>query len=296
MKTRIIDSHTHRYPPEVFTDPVSWARARGESHWAALVAPHDRPSLQDWVSRERMLADMDTTGVDQAVLLGWYWEHQETCEWHNNWYAQWVRQDPKRFAAFAAVQPLAGARALDAVKQALDWGFCGIGEMLPGVQGFGRDHPTWLRILEFAAENQLAVTLHVTEPVGPSYPGKIPTPLADYEWLAQTFPQLKIILAHWGGLLPFYELNPACRRTFENVYYDTAASPLLYDARIYRSVVEIVGAEKVLLGSDYPLRLYPQTEATCGFQRLLTEIRNSGLNKAALSNILGKNAQRLLRL
>ena len=297
MKPRVVDSHTHRYPPEVFKDPKGWARARGERHWVSLVAPcRDHPSLQGWADRDRMLADMDAGGVDQAVLLGWYWEHQETCEWHNRWYAQWLREDPDRFAAFASVQPLAGEKALDAVKQAVDWGFCGIGEVLPAVQGFARDHPSWLRVLEFAVENHMCVTLHVTEPVGPSYPGKVATPFADYEWLAQTFPELKLILAHWGGLLPFYELNRTCQRTFRNVYYDTAASPLLYDKRVYRSVVEIVGAEKILFGSDYPLRLYPKEEAQFDFQRLLQEVRTAGLSETQLSAILGGNAQRLLRL
>ena len=56
------------------------------------------------------------------------------------------------------------------------------------------------------------VTYHVTEPVGHEYPGRTPTPFEDFLWLAREFPDLKIILAHAGGLFPFYELIPKISR------------------------------------------------------------------------------------
>ena len=107
----LVDCHTHRYPPEVFADPTGWARARGENHWAQLVGPRadGRRSLQGWADRDQMLRAMDEAGVERCVLLGWYWERQETCAWHNEWMARWVREDPDRFSAFASVQPRAGA-------------------------------------------------------------------------------------------------------------------------------------------------------------------------------------------
>ena len=38
-----------------------------------------------------------------------------------------------------------------------------------------------------------------------------------------------------------------------NIFYDTAASPLLYNDKIFDVSLEIVGANKILFGSDYPL-------------------------------------------
>ena len=35
----MIDSHTHRYPPEVYSNPGKFAQKQGESHWLELVEP-----------------------------------------------------------------------------------------------------------------------------------------------------------------------------------------------------------------------------------------------------------------
>ena len=71
----------------------------------------------------------------------------------------------------------------------------------------------------------------------------------------------------------------------ENVYFDTAASPYLYSPTIFESVARIVGAERILLGTDYPL--LPQ-------KRLLAQVDNSPLTLFQKKLILGENAQNLL--
>ena len=57
------------------------------------------------------------------------------------------------------------------------------------------------------------------------------------------------------------------RQDLQNVYYDTAASPLLYDQRVYRAVADCVGAERILFGSDYPLRVFPREQKEPDFVR-----------------------------
>ena len=66
--------------------------------------------------------------------------------------------------------------------------------------------PIWLECVKFASENGLPINFHVTEPVGHDYPGRIPTPF-EFSMVGMQIPELKIILAHAGGLFPFYELN-----------------------------------------------------------------------------------------
>ena len=105
-----------------------------------------------------------------------------------------------------------------------------------------------------------------------------------------------MILAHWGGLLPFHELNPHVRKAFANVWYDAAASPLLYDSRVFRGVVDTVGADKVLYGSDYPLLLYPSRQTEPDFTRFIEEIRGSELTPKEQEKILGDNFTRLIGL
>jgi predicted TIM-barrel fold metal-dependent hydrolase len=138
--------------------------------------------------------------------------------------------------------------------------------------------------------------LHGAEPVGHDYPGRAYTPLQDYVWLADQYPDLKLILAHLGGLLPYYELNRPIKKIMRNVYYDTAAIPLLYRPQVYKSIVDIVGPEKILYGSDYPLLIYPRKTRTPNFTNLLLEIKNSGLTDDELTLILGGNIKQLLDL
>lgn len=290
----IIDVHTHAYSEEVCRDPVSWARARNEVHWLKLVASSEKPTLQTWVSRETMLAAMEEAKVDHAVLLGWYWEHAETCEEQNQCMAEWVSESAGKFSFFLSVNPRAGCSALDQVKRAHEAGAIGIGEMHLGVQGFGMRDPVWVSIVEYACEQGLMINFHVTEPLGRPHGGRVETPFEDFLWLAEAFPELKIVLAHWGGFIPFYELNPYVRKRMKNVYYDTAASSLLYDSRVWRRVLDIVGQEKILFGTDYPLRVYPKKQRAADFSSLIDEARNAELKPEELSAILGGNASALL--
>lgn len=292
----IIDCHVHRYPLEVSKDPVAFAKTRGEGHWLQLVAPENKTSIQGWADGDKMRADMETSGVDMVALLGWYWENPETCFLHNQWHAEWMEEDSGRFIAFAAAHPLAGNRSIEDLKRARDLGFRGIGEIMPAVQGFSMRDSGWRKIVEFAIGEGWPVNFHVNEPVGRHHQGRVPTPFEDFQWLAETYPELKIILAHWGGLLPFHELNPFVREIFGNVWYDVAASPLLYDSRIFRTVVDTVGEDKILYGSDYPLLLYPALQKNPDFSSYLNEINASGLNERELKKILGGNFSRLIGL
>jgi predicted TIM-barrel fold metal-dependent hydrolase len=121
--------------------------------------------------------------------------------------------------------------------------------------------------------------------VGHSYPGKgEATPGMIYPFIIAN-PELPVVCAHWGGGLPFYSLMPEVRTATENVYYDTAASPFLYSPEIYPLVSELVGADRILFGSDYPV-MPPG--------RLLKEIFNCDLPDDSREDILSGNARRLL--
>ena len=294
---QIIDCHIHRYPPEVFTRPMRWAEKWREFYWGKLVTAGGESSLQGWADRDKLLSDMEEAGIAKGVLLGWYWEHWETCLWHNEWQARWLKEDANRFLAFVAVHPEVGwARCLETLEWAYAEGFAGIGEVFPVVQGFSMEDPVWLQIVEWAVAHEWPITMHVTEPVGPAYFGRRESSLAEYFRLASRFPSLQLILAHWGGLLPFYELNRFCREGLKNVYYDTAASSLLYDSRVYRLVVAAVGAEKVLFGSDYPLRVFPREQNEPDFVRMVRQVKEAGLSEEEREAVLFKNARRLFFL
>lgn len=292
----IIDCHVHLYPPAANADPAGWAVARREPRWAAMVGPREdgAPSLQGWADEERLLRDMDAAGVDRALLLGWYWENAATCAEQNRFLAQCVRRHPDRLEAGATVHAEAGANGVRAeLVRCREEGITGLGELCPPAQGFSYRDPALAVALELAAEWHWPVNLHVTEPAGRSYPGRVETPFAELQALAERHPAVRFVFAHLGGLLPFFELNRAVARSLANVWYDTAASPLLYRPEVFPLVARVVDPARILYGSDYPLRLYPRAQTEPEFGRFLTELRASGLDEAQLAAVLGGNWQAL---
>jgi hypothetical protein len=291
----VIDSHIHLYPPEVCRDPSGWAEAQGEPGWSRCVAPTDRRSIQGWADIDRLLSDMDRAGVERCVLLGWYWERQVTCDLQNEWYGACVKLHPDRLSAFAAAQPGSGTRAVEGARKALDSGLAGLGELHPTAQGFSFSDEGWHGLAELAGQRGVPITLHVSDPAA-SVPGAVPTPLDSYVRTAGEFPSTRLILAHWGGGLPFLELNPKVAAALRNVFYDSAASPLLYSPSVYRRVADLVGPERILFGSDYPLLSHPRETREPGFERSIRDARGSGLTEAELERVMGGNLRRLLSL
>jgi predicted TIM-barrel fold metal-dependent hydrolase len=142
----------------------------------------------------------------------------------------------------------------------------------------------FIRLLE---QYQLILVTHSSEPVGHIYPGKgAATPAKLYSFITK-FTGIPIICAHWGGGLPFYTLMPEVQKALENVYFDSAVSPFLYRPEIYRQVRDLVGADRIIFGSDYPV--IPPL-------RLLKEIELLDFTEEEREMVLSGNARRLLRL
>ncbi len=288
----ILDAHIHLYGPEASADPAVWGAAHGEPGWVECVAPSGRRSIQGWSDPGALISDMDAAGVGTCVLQGWYWQRQETCDLQNGWYLDWTRRHPGRLLAFAAVQPAAGRRALEALERALDSGMRGVGELLPQAQGYDLGDPWLRRTVELAIARRLPLTFHATDPAAGPAAGPA-TPLGAYASLARAYPEATIILAHWGGGLAFRG-EDGCDPLPGNLYFDTAASPLLYDPGVFRRALDRVGPSRILYGSDYPLLLYPKASRTPGFRPFLDEIASAGLSPAERELVLGGNMRRLL--
>ena len=290
----IIDAHTHRYANEVISDPECFAKKHKELHWLELVCPNEKNCLQGWVSEDQMIEDMEEDEVDKTVLLGWYWENPETCIMQNDWCANWIAQNPDKFIGFVSLHPNL-KNPIEELKKRQNQGFMGMGECHPWLQGSSPMEDNWMECMQFASDRSWPVTYHVTEPVGHNYRGRIPTPFEDLLWLVRAFPELKIILAHAGGLFPFYELNPRIRPELENVYYDLAACPLLYDPVLYGKLIEVVGPGKILWGTDYPLRIFPKSQKKPDFATFRNFIeQETQLTDSERNAIFGLNLLSLL--
>jgi predicted TIM-barrel fold metal-dependent hydrolase len=291
-----LDAHVHFMPPEL-AEHLS-AFAEQEPYWGLLLTGNPPAhSVQGWASPERMIDDMDRAGIDRVLIQSEYRMTHQACVARNNQALELVRRWPNRVSAFACLQPKAGAVAMDELQRCLDGGLLGVGELNPYGQAHTLEDPDFLRMVEACIRHNVPLNLHVSEEIGHFYLGKTPTPLMHYYQLACRYPELKLVLAHWGGGLLFYEIMPEVRRALRNVWYDTAASPLLFPTeRIFRQALQCVDHTKLLYGSDYPLLLYPRRQAEPDFRPFLGEIDCLGLSPEVYADLMGNNAARLLGL
>lgn len=289
---RIWDSHIHCYPLDVSKDPGDWARRNREPHWGRLVT--DGP--QGWAGPDALLQAMDRNGIERVLIQAWYWQNPETARRQNDWHADWVALHPDRLSVCTAIHPEL-RDPFETLQESQQWGACAIGECLPQVQSAQNwQHPAWEEVVNWASEQGWPMTVHLTEPASHDYHGRVETPLLEAVELFERFPKQKFIAAHWGGGLPFYSLNRRVKAALANVWFDTAASPLIYDQQVWRTVCDLVGKDKILFGSDFPLMLYPRLEQSPDWARVLAEFHNSGLTVAERQSIGKDNLAALLSI
>jgi len=277
----IVDVHTHIFPPDVIAGRE--AHLQQEEWFAQLYGPTEAPMA----SASDLIAEMDRCGVDRSVVCGFAWNSFDLYVETNSYIADAVARFPERLVGFANVPPTHPG-ALAELERCLGLGLRGVGELKPDGQGFDLGDEAALEpLLRLAAEHRLPLLIHLSEPVGRLYPGKGSTSPRKGFLFASRHPDLKLIYAHWGGGLPFYELMPDVREQLANVWYDCSASPFLYRPEVYRAAIDLVGRGKILFGSDYPL-ISPER-----YQR---EMAGLGLDEEELRAIMGDNAAALLGL
>ncbi len=276
----IIDFHTHIFPPAFETDRVRFVET--DATFGALYAD---PKARIFTADDLIKA-MDEHGVDQSVVMGIGWaDGGLACE-ANDYIIDAISRFPDRLVGFAGVNPSWGEGAVTEINRCADAGLRGVGELHPDSQGFDLgDQQTMVPLMEVVEARGLIVTTHSSEPVGHVYQGKGMTRPEVLWQFIRNFPEATIVCAHWGGGLPFYALMPEVRESLSNVYFDTAASPFLYAPDVFQTVAQMVGADKILMGSDYGL--LPSS-------RLIKQVRESSLTTEDKTAILGGNAKRLL--
>jgi predicted TIM-barrel fold metal-dependent hydrolase len=276
----IIDFHSHVVPPRIKNNRRRYIDS--DPCFAALYAQEGARLA----TAEELIASMDESGIDISVILNIGWTTHEMCRETNDYILESVARYPDRLIGFCSIQPNSPEAALDEIERCARGGARGIGELRPDMQLFDlRDEGIMAPFTQKLKERNLILLTHSSEPVGHTYPGKgAVTPQMLYLFITR-YPDLTIVCAHWGGGLPFYALMPEVKRALKNVYFDTAASPLLYGLGVYEQVILLVGGGRILFGSDYPL-LEPR--------RALEEVAALGLDQETKNQILSVNARRLL--
>ena len=214
-----------------------------EPHFGELSkSPHTK-----YACAEDVVAMLDETQFERAIVFGFAFNDPGLCRMVNDYVIEKTKQYPDKLTGFISAPPDAKCAEKE-IDRCLSAGLQGVGEI------FHIDNEKEsLALAGICAERDLPLIVHVNEPVGHYYPGKITIELKRIEQFIERNQKLRVVLAHWGGGLILYEAMPEIREKFRNVYYDTAATPFLYDESIYRAALALGLSDKIIFGSDYPL-------------------------------------------
>jgi len=260
----IIDFHTHIFPP--------WLRERRDEYIKrdpCFSLLYSQPKARI-ATAEELLASMDEAGIDLSVVLNAGWVSHELCVKTNDYILDSVSRYPTRLVGFCAIQPRAGDVAIAELERCAKAGAKGIGELRSDVQGFDlADKTTMKPLVDAALKHDLIFLTHSSEPVGHEYSGKGSiTPDILYAFIAA------------------FQM-PEVAKALANVFFDTAATVFLYKPEVFEQVNHIIGSDKILFGTDYPLMHQ---------NRVLAQIQSSQLPEEDKARIVGANAQKLLHL
>ena len=265
----IVDTHMHAWPTDM----------------RMLFAPHE-PAAMDLQVYNDTLAQMDTLGISHAVISG-----------PNCVTAEWCRRAPHRFVAswMANLEPDDPKAEAARFAAAVDTqGFRGLGELMMACAGLAVNDERFFPLYRVCAERHLPVFCHTgltspDRPLTPSFRVKLGDPLL-VEDIAVAFPDLKIVLCHMS--YPFTEQATYMLYAHANVYMDVAVVNWILGRagfhRLLKHVVETVGPDKILFGSD-------QMNVPQMIPAAVSAIQEAPfLSEEDKCKILGDNARKLL--
>jgi uncharacterized protein len=277
----VVDSHVHVFSPYVYENREKLVSS---DHWFGVLYAERNVKL---ATTRDLIESMDSSGIDASVLCGFPWSDSGLCCDHNEYMAESAGKYSSRIEWLATVLP-GDASAAEEAERSFRAGAAGIGELNADGQGFDLANPEPLsELVDVCTEWDRPIMFHCSEPVGHDYPGKgTATPDRLLQFL-ERFPDVRVIAAHWGGGLPFYELMPEVARLTRNVVYDSAATTYLYRFPVFRTAIELVGSRRVMFASDFPV---------LGQERLKKRVERLALAEDTRRLIMGENAHRVFRI
>ncbi|MDO8431259.1 MAG: amidohydrolase family protein [Candidatus Binatus sp.] len=268
------------------------------------------------------IADMDREGVTaqaiSCVPFLMYPDVEADCglaiaQVNNDAMAALASSDPAHFVPLASVPMQNPATAAKELERAAKLGLRGV-EIPPKVVERQLDEADFEVFWEAAETLEMAVCIHPFEAaptgalaryflgnlVGNLYDTGLAAALLIYGGVLERHPKLKIVLYHGGGALPAlvgrldmgYRLVPECRNAIPRppstyvpqFHFDIIA----HNRAMLGHLVSTYGAERFVVGSDYPL--------PAGLAHPVEEVKALGLSSADEEKILVANARKLLRL
>ena len=269
------------------------------------------------------LSIMDQQGIDMQVLSPagsyfFYWmaaaDSLEYARWLNDRLADAAAKFPRRFVALASVpmqEPLRAAAELERVVSRL--GFRGA-EIASNINGRYLDDPALEPFWQAAQALDAVIFIHPNQVVGAErmkdynltnlIGNPTDTSLAVakliFSGILERFPRLALLLAHAGGFLPYtwgrldrgYTIQNSGKRNISKapsdyvklLYFDT----ITHSPMALQYLIGNFGADRVLLGSDYPYDM--------GDPEPLTSLSSSHLDPTQMQQVAGANARKLFHI
>ena len=160
-----IDAHCHLLPPEFAGRHHDLAARDGTF---ADLFRHPGSVIAD---ADELLRDMDTAGIDRAVVMGFGWTDAAIAVEVNDYLLQAARAHPDRLSAFASVNPVWGAAAVDEARRSFDLGAVGIGELHADTQQFEiTNYDILAPLMGELLRWNLSITIHASGTGGASVP------------------------------------------------------------------------------------------------------------------------------
>jgi aminocarboxymuconate-semialdehyde decarboxylase len=298
----VVDAHAHVIVPGLGAE-VRWDD-RGQV--VELGGKSIRAAVREFVELEKILEEQDSAGVDKVVL----------CPWVNLVGRETARQNEAlaamvggRVAALGTVD-LSGPDEL--VELMGDGRLAGV-EVAASVDGDYLGHDRFADFWAAAEETRALVFVHPTtrgfgiealddyylwNTVGNPLETTVTAAHLVMAGVLERYPDLRILLAHAGGavqalrgrLRHSHTFQPDARSrltespvdSIRRFYFDT----ITHDETLLRATIDFAGADRVLLGSDYPFDM--------GLERPAAPVRALGLDPADEALVLKGNALRLL--
>jgi predicted TIM-barrel fold metal-dependent hydrolase len=227
-------------------------------------------------------------GIDKALVGGFPFQDEDCARRYNDWLISECQKYPGILYPLVTFDPRAKF-AVPLAEYYLDNGAYGLGELC--VYDESLSPYVIMQLSELCRLCKLKdapILVHVNEPIGHKYPGKAPIELKEIYQLVLASHGAKLILAHFGGGLPFYaSLKKELKEALRAVRFDPAARPCLYDPQALKAACMLLGTKYLLFGSDYPL---------LDAARYRKYLAASGLSEEDSRLIMGENARDFLGL
>lgn len=292
MTTIKFDLHTHFYTSEYFERirdlPSEFSFAESPTGQTIITLRGARffgvtPAMTDVGKR---IEDMDRVGIETEVIslstpnvFFASAEHQPSvARMMNDAYAHLISTHPKRFKGFASIPMDAPGEALKELHRAINELKLNGVVLLSNIGGKSLTAPEYRPFFAEANRMKLCVFLHPMLPLnsepfreyvlGPIIGFPFDTTLAvarmSYAGMFEEFPDIKWIIGHLGGAVPYlmermdngYRDFAECREKIDKLpsiylkrlYYDTVS----FSPFALKMVRDMVGADHMVMGSDYP--------------------------------------------